>query len=282
MTYDAADAAGNHATQVIRHVTIEDTIEPVAVCKHATVELDVNGNGSLDAAAVDNGSSDACGIDTREVAPSSFTCSEVGDNTVTLMVTDLGGNSDTCTSTVTVVDHQNPNAICQDGIEFDVSSDNAEPITVDDVDDGSSDACGIATRKVAPTSFTCIDVGDNIVTLTVTDNDGNSNTCTSQVRVINAAPTADAAGPYLIYVEGTTDDIDNGIITGNVHDDGVYTTTWSTTCKEASITSLHELSTDVIIEEGSDPQVCNVTLTIEDTCDLSSSSTATVSLHVSV
>ncbi|MDN3633866.1 hypothetical protein QWY85_04295, partial [Neolewinella lacunae] len=59
------------------------------------------GGGSSDAPLVDGGSSDACGIATYAVSQADFTCANVGPNEVTLTVTDVNGNSSTCTATVT-------------------------------------------------------------------------------------------------------------------------------------------------------------------------------------
>lgn len=56
-------------------------------------------------------------------------------------------------------------------------------MTVEDIDNGSYDACGIATLSTDPSDFDCSDVGDNTVTLTVTDTNGNTNTCTASVIV---------------------------------------------------------------------------------------------------
>ena len=52
-----------------------------------------------------------------------------------------------------------------------------------DVDNGSSDACGIASLSVSPASFDCSNVGANSVTLTVTDNNGNVSTAAATVTV---------------------------------------------------------------------------------------------------
>ncbi|WP_220092301.1 hypothetical protein, partial [Aequorivita sp. CIP111184] len=56
-------------------------------------------------------------------------------------------------------------------------------ITAADVDGGSSDACGIASRTIDVSSFDCSNVGTNNVVLTVTDNNGNVSTCTAVVTV---------------------------------------------------------------------------------------------------
>ena len=78
------------------------------------------------------------------VSPNSFDCSNVGANTVTLTVTDVNGNVSTCTSTVTIEDNVAPVAVCQD-ITVSLGSGGSVTITAADIDNGSSDACGIAS-----------------------------------------------------------------------------------------------------------------------------------------
>ncbi len=213
VTYDAVDAVGNTA-QCTFNVVVQDNEAPAAICQDLTIQLDASGNASITAADVDNGSNDACGIAALSVSPSSFTCANVGANTVTLTVTDVNGNVSTCTSTVTVEDNVAPNAIAQDiTVQLDASGNVS--ITAADVDNGSNDACAI-TLAASPTSFTCSEVGANTVTLTVTDASGNVSTATSTVTVEdNVAPTAicqditvqlDASGNVSI----TAADVDNG------------------------------------------------------------------------
>ena len=65
---------------------------------------------------IDGGSSDNCAITNRLIdgAPNkTFTCADLGPNTVTLLVGDAAGNTATCNATVTVVDDI-PTAVCQD------------------------------------------------------------------------------------------------------------------------------------------------------------------------
>ena len=76
------------------------------------------------------------------VNPSSFTCANVGANTVTLTVTDVNGNASTCTSIVTVQDNVAPIAICQN-ITVALSASGTVSITAAQINNGSSDACGI-------------------------------------------------------------------------------------------------------------------------------------------
>ena len=67
-------------------------------------------------------------------------------------------------------------------------------IAATDVDNGSNDACGIASLSVSPSTFDCNSIGSNpnTVTLVVTDNNGNNqSSCTADVTVEdNTNPTA--------------------------------------------------------------------------------------------
>ncbi|MDB4584636.1 HYR domain-containing protein, partial [Draconibacterium sp.] len=214
VTLIVTDNNGNTAT-CTSTVTVEDNTNPTAVCRNITVQLDATGNANIVAADVDNGSSDICGIASMSVSPNSFNCTDVGDNTVTLTVTDNNGNTSTCTSTVTIEDNINPTALCKD-ITVQLDATGNATIIAADIDNGSSDNCGIASMSVSPSSFDCTGTGNNTVTLTVTDDNGNTSTCTSTVTVEdNVSPTAvcqditvqlDAAGVATI----TANDIDNG------------------------------------------------------------------------
>jgi hypothetical protein len=169
-------------------VTVEDNVAPVAICQAVTVQLDAAGNGGTTAAAVNNGSNDACGIASLSLDITSFTCANVGPNAVVLTVTDNNGNTSTCGATVTVEDNVAPVAICKPAMV--TLSGGAASITPADVDDNSSDACGIASLDVSPNTFNCDNIGANTVVLTVTDNNGNVSTCSAVVTVVGTIPSA--------------------------------------------------------------------------------------------
>ena len=56
---------------------------------------------------INNGSGDNCGIQLLTVEPDTFTCDDLGANTVTLIALDTSANADGCKATVTVEDPQN-------------------------------------------------------------------------------------------------------------------------------------------------------------------------------
>jgi hypothetical protein len=107
ITATATNAVGSSSGTFT--ITILDKQAPLAIAKNITVGLSaVGGTVSITAADVNNGSSDACGIASMTVMPSSFSCANVGANTVTLTVTDVNGNVSTTTAIVTVVDDKGP------------------------------------------------------------------------------------------------------------------------------------------------------------------------------
>ncbi len=163
-------------------VTVEDTLAPDAKCMDITVALDSSGQVTITADDVDNGSTDECGIDSKSVDPEQFSCSDLGENEVTLTVTDESGNEGTCSATVTVEDNMPPEAKCKD-ISVSLGSSGSVSITAGSVDDGSTDNCSIDSMTVSPSEFSCSDLGSNSVTLTVYDKAGNQASCTATVTV---------------------------------------------------------------------------------------------------
>ncbi|MFC4720688.1 HYR domain-containing protein, partial [Geojedonia litorea] len=193
VTLTVTDKNGNSAT-CNTTITVEDKVDPIALCRPITIQLDANGNASITPSDIDGGSSDACGI-TLSASKTSFDCSNVGANTVTLTVEDANGNSASCDAIVTVEDKVNPIAICKD-ITVTLGADGTVTIAEDAVNNGSNDACGGLTYDTDITSFTCADVGNPVlVTLTVTDVNGNSSTCEATVTVNGLLPVIQSIVP---------------------------------------------------------------------------------------
>ena len=181
VTLTVQDVNGNTASSTAT-VTVSETENPVAVTQDLTVQLDANGDANISASDINNGSSDNCGIANTSLDISNFDCSNLGDNTVTLTVTDTSGNSSSATAVVTVEDNLDPIAVTQDiTVQLDATV-NAS-ISASDIDDGSSDNCSIANTSLDISTFDCSNIGDNTVTLTVTDTSGNSSSATAVVTV---------------------------------------------------------------------------------------------------
>ena len=83
-------------------ITVQDTTAPTVLTQNITVDLDNDGNASITAVAIDSGSSDNVGIASLSLDKTTFTSDDLGDNTVTLTVTDTSGNVSSDTAIVTV------------------------------------------------------------------------------------------------------------------------------------------------------------------------------------
>lgn len=177
----------------------------MAKCKDATVNLGANGSVTPSPSLLDNGSSDNCAF-TLSLTPNTFTCMNVGINTVVLRATDGSGNSATCTARLTVRDFNAPLAKCKNATVF-LDAVGAGTLSVSQIDNGSSDACGISSMTLNKTQFNCSDLPGVSwpVILTVKDMNNNSSTCTGYVTVRdNIAPHAVCADQTVILGPGGT------------------------------------------------------------------------------
>ncbi len=163
-------------------VTVVDLIPPTMLCKNASVNLNANGQASITTADINNGSTDNCTLATLSVSPNSFNCTNLGVNTVTLTGTDQSGNTSTCQGTVTVSDIIPPTMLCKNAT-IDLNNAGQATLLVASVNNGSFDNCTIVTLSLSQTAFTCANLGSNLVTLTGTDQSGNSASCTATVTV---------------------------------------------------------------------------------------------------
>jgi len=185
-TFNVTDACGN-TTSCSFSVTVQDNEAPTTVCQDITVQLDVNGTAIIIASDIDNGSTDACGIGTLAIDTDTFNCTNIGNNLVTLTVTDTNGNSSQCIATITVEDTVAPSVVCQN-ITIQLDAAGEASILPSDIDNGSTDACGINNISIDIDSFNCNDVGPNNVILTVTDSHGNTAQCIAVVTVQDVTP----------------------------------------------------------------------------------------------
>ena len=112
----------------------------------------------------------------------------VGTTTVKYRATYGDGMTADCSFTVAVEDNVAAVATCQNvTVQLDASGNGSTSTGA--VDNGSSDACGIASLSLSEEIFDCTDVGANTVTLTVTDNNDNISSCNASVTVEdNQAP----------------------------------------------------------------------------------------------
>lgn len=191
LTFVATSTNGTTNCSKTATITLADTVAPVVLTRPVTLQLNATGTATLTAAQVNNGSSDNCSITSLTVSTTSFTCANVGPNTVTLTATDASGNTNFATAVVTVQDLVGPTVITRP-LTVILSSTGTASITAAQINNGSSDACGISTVVVNPSTFTCANLGSNTVTLTVTDVNGNISTGNAIVTVtVDLSTTGD-------------------------------------------------------------------------------------------
>ncbi|MDO7849378.1 HYR domain-containing protein [Hymenobacter sp. M29] len=185
VTWTATDAAGNtaNATQV---VTVNDTERPVlAALANITANAPATQCGavvSFSPTATDN-----CAGATVVASSASGSTFAVGITTVNVTATDASGNTSTGSFTVTVRDVTAPTALAKNVTVTLVNG--AASVTPAQVNNGSADACGIASVTLNKTTFTCANIGANPVTLTVTDVHGLVSTASAVVTVTGTVPT---------------------------------------------------------------------------------------------
>ena len=186
ITWTVTDIHGNTNTTT-QTVVVNDTELPVVKTNNIVVQLGANGQASITTSQINNGSTDNCGIATVVLDQLNFNCSNVGENTVLLTVTDIHGNSASASATVTVQDNILPTVITQSVTVTLVNG--AASVTAAQINNGSFDNCGIATMTVSPANFNCNNIGSNTVILTVTDVNGNTNTRSAIVTVVGQLPS---------------------------------------------------------------------------------------------
>jgi gliding motility-associated-like protein len=187
VTWTVTDGSGNTATAT-QTVTVSDNQNPTIT---APANVSVNTDpGLCSASAVALGTpitADNCSV--ASLVSNALVSYPTGTTTVTWTVTDGSGNTATSTQTVTVTDNENPSALCQ-GVTIQLDATGNTSVTAAQVDNGSTDNCGIATMTLSQSTFTCANVGANPIVMTVTDVNGNSSTCLSVITVQDLiAPT---------------------------------------------------------------------------------------------
>ena len=180
---------GSGTVSCSHFLTVVDNQLPTAICQNIMVNLDATGSVTITPAQVNNGSFDNCGIVSMNLSQTTFTCANIGANTVFLTVIDASNLKGVCSATVTVKDVIAPIALCKN-VTVNLGANGIATVTPGLVNNGSSDICGF-TMILTPNTFTCANVGNNTVTLKVTDPGNNMATCTAIVTVKDAsAPIA--------------------------------------------------------------------------------------------
>jgi gliding motility-associated-like protein len=177
------DKSGNKRSGSI-DIKVVDSTKPILTTTNITRSLNTKDSVTISVSDIDLGSTDACGIDTQILSDTSFSCSQLGENKITYTVTDHNSNVATKIIIVTITDIEFPNVITQN-ISRNLDILGNATITASNINDGSSDNCSIRSTSLSKQNFDCSNLGNNTVTLTVTDDGGNESTQTAIVEIID-------------------------------------------------------------------------------------------------
>jgi hypothetical protein len=177
---------------------------PTAQCIAASVTLSLDGQGSasIDPSMIDGGSSDPSGGTVAlSLDQETFDCASIGDNVVTLTVTDEIGMTDQCSATVIIVDDSPPTLSCPPALN--TVNDPQECGAIINFEDQISwaDNCG-ATLTASHNSGDFFAAGQTEVTVKATDPSGNEASCTFLVTVADTeAPKVTCPGDIEVACE---------------------------------------------------------------------------------
>ncbi|TRO66994.1 HYR domain-containing protein [Christiangramia sabulilitoris] len=180
----ASDNAGNFVTCTFEVIVVEENEEtpPQANCVPVEISLDQNGEAVITAEMISDGNQDM----DLEVDKNRFTCSELGENTVILTVTNPeNGLSDSCSTTVTVIDNTAPVITNCANSNREIFLGEGETYALDDFRNEFTalDNCDLdltITQEPAPGTL----IGETTdVSIRVTDKSGNTKNCLFTIRV---------------------------------------------------------------------------------------------------
>jgi gliding motility-associated-like protein len=264
VTVIAWDQSGN-LDSCLTQVTVLDTTNPTVSCTDTTIFLGTGGTVSITNSFVLLSAQDVCGIDTTYLSQTSFTCSNIGSNIVTIFARDVNGNIDSCQSIVTVLDSTKPLVICTDTTVF-LTNSGSVSIDTSFVHVSSSDNCGIDSVYLSRNSFNCLNVGTNSVQLYVKDSNGNIDSCSAIVTVRDTLLPSVSCLDTTIYLNNTgVANIDTSYVVGNVSDncgiDSVYLSNSSFNCSNIGVNTIFLYAKD----EHGNIDSCISQITVLDT-----------------
>ncbi len=178
-------------------VTVVDNENPtITAPANVVTSTDLNSNTASNVALGTPVTFDNCAVSSvTNNAPAVF---PIGTTIVTWTVTDPAAQTATATQQVTVADNQAPTVITQN-ITVQLDANGSASITAAQINNGSTDNTTIATYSVNNTNFSCANLGNNTVVLSVTDIYGNTGTATAIVTVVDMInPIIVCAGPQVI------------------------------------------------------------------------------------
>lgn len=268
------DAVGN-ASSCTSTVTVVDLTAPMIVTKNISVYLDGTGHVTIAASDVNNGTFDNCELDTFFINTSTFTCANAGTNTIQFTAKDIYGNTSSTNVIVTVVDSVLPIAKGKD-VTLYLNANGTAILSAAQVDNGSSDDCGITSMTLSRTTYNCFNIGANPISLNVKDVSNNLATFPVTVTVLDTIkPTT--IGKSIVVNLNTANP---AIITASQINNGSYDNcTFSQTVAPSSFTAIGTYSV-VLTSTDASGNSSSATYTVEVIDELATEEQENVELNV--
>jgi hypothetical protein len=198
VTVTAIDNSGNTRVRTTTVIVADTTAPSVTVATSLVKYLNTAGLATISPADVQLSTPfDACGITSQQLSKTTFNCSDVGIQILTLQVVDGSGNVTSNSINVQIVDSIKPVAVTQNAV-LDLDSTGEATLLISDVLVSATDECGINNNLTAlsKTKFDCGDIGINLVTISIEDLNGNKRQYVVQVEVRGlTAGKFDVLGP---------------------------------------------------------------------------------------
>eukprot|EP00276_Gloeochaete_wittrockiana_P014179 CAMPEP_0184334826 /NCGR_PEP_ID=MMETSP1089-20130417/3482_1 /TAXON_ID=38269 ORGANISM="Gloeochaete wittrockiana, Strain SAG46.84" /NCGR_SAMPLE_ID=MMETSP1089 /ASSEMBLY_ACC=CAM_ASM_000445 /LENGTH=1423 /DNA_ID=CAMNT_0026659201 /DNA_START=43 /DNA_END=4314 /DNA_ORIENTATION=+ len=205
--FDAIDLSGNMDSCSIS-VTVLDGEDPVVDCP-ATLSFSASSPSSCGTTITYTTPTSTDNCDTVSTliddGPSSGSFVAVGTSTIDFYAVDTTGNVGFCSTDVIVTDTSDPRVTCVSQVDIDSASNrcgadfpsNFESLALSNVGDN----CGIADISYSTAPLT---IGDNFITVVVTDTSGRTASCTTNLHVIDTTdPSATCPPPATFYTKST-------------------------------------------------------------------------------
>ena len=248
----------------------QDSLPPIAYCHDITIYLDANsGFATILPEEVDSFSFDTCRITNRQLSQSSFTCSDLGVNSIQLFVFDDFGNSDSCIAQITVIDTFSPLPSCKNANLY-LDANGMAILLPTHADSNSSDNCNIVDYSFSQDTFICDHLGSNFVVMTISDESGNYSTCSAMVTVLDTISPSISC-PFDITVSADIGSCERSIVNlgspntddnceiASVSNDapstypiGITNVVWTATDGEGNISNCQQ---QVTVTDNEDPMI---------------------------
>lgn len=301
VSYTAYNANGGNTTCSFT-ITVNDTEAPIVICPSNVFATADPLECAVDSANVSLGipvTSDNCGIASiTNDAPAAF---PVGTTTVTWTVTDVNGNSTTCTQDIVVTDNEDPTIICPSDVVVSNTPGQCWVVatSIPLGTPATNDNCGVMSLTNNFNDFQTagvIPVGTYTVIWTVTDFSGNTATCSQNLTIEdNEDPTMTCPADVAVdsdsgLCEATTVSLGTPTTNDNcavatVTNNAPATYLVGTTTVTWTVTDIHGNSItcdqDVVVTDNEDPTItCPADVAVDSDAGLCEA--ATVSLGTPV